>query len=1457
MSKKILNLTEQRHIWSTLSETFVGLTQQEKYDIIKALGLDGLIDKDGGYIPLYSMDIHSSRPTYITNQFDTKLTANLFNYTENISSDVTEWKWERISGNPTEDENWAVGKNTRELNLTYADFTDRFTVEQNITFKVSATIKGKTVTDEIIFSKILYFSKVQIVSDKNIFIESTPNTIRLSFTTDIAVNSVKWYIDNKFLSISETFELGYNLIPLGGSATIKLEVKEKVTGKVFTDSLTIPRLSVGKDGEDGVKGPPGTSSYTWIKYADGPNGEGMDEYPFKLDGTAREYIGIAAGKDSPKESDNPEDYVWTKYIGDQGIPGESVLTSIVFKRSASVPDTPTGGSYLNPIPEGWSDGIPEESNGNPVWMSTRVFTLSGNSPQDPTWSVPQITSDTATLDFEWSSYDGNDLTVLGTPTNPENNPLWKGVPTPDSVYMAIQRTVNGVKQPWEIKKIKGEKGENGQSTFLSTVFKRSGDNSPITSRPTGGNYRNPLPQPLDGWSDGIPEGSGIVYMSTRVFTSDGKEPQDSEWSAPVVAIDNEYRDYAYHSAPLSTPPNPPVGSIGFSQNHDGWHDNPLSTDNWMAFRDVKNNVFGEWKVVKIRGEKGDAGQSIFISTVFKRSPDNSPITLKPTGGSFTSPVPSGWSDGIPSGVGALYQSTRKFTSDGLEPQDNEWSTPVLAIDNEYRDYAYSSSVTEPPTPSSAQTSIQDSDIWHNEPREGDIWQAFRDIRNGVYGNWKVIRIKGEKGDKGESSYIWIKFSLYSNGRDPSGDVQMSDKPFITKSNGEREDMVYMGIAYNKQDINESNNPDDYTWSKIRGEDGRTPFILDLSNDNVSVPANSSGTTGSTAFNLAKTDIKLYYGNDVIDPSEYTLSFIPTNVTYELSNNNHHLQIKSMTGTTGEVKIEARANNKLLATATFSIVKVLGTATYEILPSTSVIKIVNNYTGGDQEIQPKSIDVKIKKNTGESVETVYEGKLTYRYIYASTVGKDDDGTVISIDKILEIDNSGDPLFLEFKYFHPVTNAMVDRETIPFVRDGVSANTIEMRFKVTGTSTIIPDLEKSNPDPPGWTKTQPTVSSGQVLWMTKAVKKPNGNLIGQWSDPIIFIGLPGPPGNDGPQGPRGISGTAGPSPRTFEWLPGAQYQVGEGFIDYAYYRGTGAGDPCLGWYVVKLDSGKTMADYNTTAKKVIANASGCPDPNLFTKAPFSGDMTFSTIIAEQANLAGFLFRNQVLESQKKSYQSCTNLNDKGPFPNLVINGIDGTFKFLERIQIDKNGITLKDDCGKDRLTIEYDSRGFPVIQFYYEDGRLGYSIDQDGPRGTGVAADTNNFWTVKGQMSNDGRIPSDIFRKVACKCNGVINFFGDFRRASNIIGYEYQPRDGYSNPTYIGKVFTQPDIHSPVVAAGFYITNIRDIGSNYYEIIGLHIDSEGKAYNLTNTEVYVSEIGTTYPVYDCGVANTPAC
>lgn len=123
--------------------------------------------------------------------------------------------------------------------------------------------------------------------------------------------------------------------------------------------------------------------------------------------------------------------------------------------------------------------------------------------------------------------------------------------------------------------------------------------------------------------------------------------------------------------------------------------------------------------------------------------------------------------------------------------------------------------------------------------------------------------------------MWIKYSLYSNGRNPFKMWKCMIHHLLLNLMG-REKIWFIWVLLIIKKLNKKADPntpegapEQYVWSKIR-ESVRTPFTLDLSNDNVSVPANSSGTTGSTTFNLAETDIKLYYGNDVINPSEYTL-----------------------------------------------------------------------------------------------------------------------------------------------------------------------------------------------------------------------------------------------------------------------------------------------------------------------------------------------------------------------------------------------------------------------------------------------------------------------------------------------------------------------------------------------------------------------------------------------------------
>lgn len=122
---------------------------------------------------------------------------------------------------------------------------------------------------------------------------------------------------------------------------------------------------------------------------------------------------------------------------ERGLPGEpgvSAFTSIVFIRSLTIPGAPTGGSWESPVPTSlpqWYDGPPYGEN--PLYMSTRVFTSTGNPPQQMVWSSPELVGDTPDLDFEFSN-------VESSPGNPTTHPQnWHNDPLEDDIWMAMRK----------------------------------------------------------------------------------------------------------------------------------------------------------------------------------------------------------------------------------------------------------------------------------------------------------------------------------------------------------------------------------------------------------------------------------------------------------------------------------------------------------------------------------------------------------------------------------------------------------------------------------------------------------------------------------------------------------------------------------------------------------------------------------------------------------------------------------------------------------------------------------------------------------------------------------------------------------------------------------------------------------------------------------------------------------
>lgn len=229
-----------------------------------------------------------------------------------------------------------------------------------------------------------------------------------------------------------------------------------------------------------------------------------------------------------KEGNSP---LYTSYIitkvkaGDNGEDGENsngAFKSIAFIRSNSIPNAPSGGNWGNPLPTttGWSDGVP--SGDKPIYMSTRIFTMNGESPQQLLWSTPRLLSDTKDIDFEFSSLFLNP----GDPTlNPEN---WYNEAREDSIWMAIRKFSNGNWGTWSISKIKGEKGEEGEKgNYPEQRFAKNGS---YTTPPDIDVNQN-IP---DGWTIKPPSLNSLEILWMTIATKKGSDNSlIGAWSTPV------------------------------------------------------------------------------------------------------------------------------------------------------------------------------------------------------------------------------------------------------------------------------------------------------------------------------------------------------------------------------------------------------------------------------------------------------------------------------------------------------------------------------------------------------------------------------------------------------------------------------------------------------------------------------------------------------------------------------------------------------------------------------------------------------------------------------------------------------------------------------------------------------------------------------------------------------------
>lgn len=135
----------------------------------------------------------------------------------------------------------------------------------------------------------------------------------------------------------------------------------------------------------------------------------------------------------------------------------------------------------------------------------------------------------------------------------------------------------------------------GADTKRGVVYMRSNNDSSVKT-PTGGSYNNPVPTE-SVWSTEIPDGAAKLWVSTRMFTSNGKN-QEEVWSTPKNLTYVQYTE-TWYSTIENNPGNP-------DDNPDNW--SKTGTDFiWIAVRTIYNGSKQEWNVAKVVGKTGATG----------------------------------------------------------------------------------------------------------------------------------------------------------------------------------------------------------------------------------------------------------------------------------------------------------------------------------------------------------------------------------------------------------------------------------------------------------------------------------------------------------------------------------------------------------------------------------------------------------------------------------------------------------------------------------------------------------------------------------------------------------------------------------------------------------------------------------------------------------------------------------
>lgn len=535
---------------------------------------------------------------------------------------------------------------------------------------------------------------------------------------------------------------------------------------------------IGPQGEQGIQGPSGSdgkTSYFHVKYSDNPNGNPMSESPGKYIGT---YVDFESS-----DSDNYLDYTWSQFTGDpgdQGIPGvngENGLTSYLHIAYSDSPDgsvnfstsDSTNRSYLGQ----YVDFEEEDSQTPSKYSWTKV-----KGEQGPQGIQGPAGENGLTSYFHIKYSD-----------NASGNPMTE-VP---SKYIGTYVDFNSVDSnnyldyTWSqfagdpgAQGIPGTNGADGKTSYLHIAYANSANGETDFST-TDSEDKLYIGQYVDFTQLDSEDPSS--YTWTRVQGPVGPQGEQGI-PGPTGAAGADGVSSYFHikfsdspdGNPLSETPGKYIGTYVDHTKEDSVDPNDYT---WSQFK-------GDPGDQGIPGTNGEDGKTSYLHIAYATSADGS----------------TGFSTSVSSGKTYIGQYVDFTISDSQDPSKYKWTKVEGPQGKDGKDG----------TSVRILGSLDSTSLLPSGGEMGDGYLIGGDLHVWNGSEWTNVGTiqgpagpQGESGADGQTSYLHI---AYANSSDGHTDFSVDD-------------------SYNKQYIGQyvdftladSDNPDDYKWTKILGPIG--------------------------------------------------------------------------------------------------------------------------------------------------------------------------------------------------------------------------------------------------------------------------------------------------------------------------------------------------------------------------------------------------------------------------------------------------------------------------------------------------------------------------------------------------------------------------------------------------------------------------------------------------------------